>query len=402
MSIITIANGSFCHLNTVVQQLLDQGAWEPMHTQALIEDAAERSGISANKLSSVFYSKSSLLERLTHDKDLATAWLRLSVADRLQTQNAMIMGPAALMVPDSISHILRVCLIASLNDRIKTAQAENQISESNARKKIERHDQDLSQWCQRVNGSSDPWKAELYDILLPMDEMTPEEAAGQIQDRISSDLLEPTPESRQKAWDFLLEATVGLALSEKGHHMSVSADKGRVKITVNENTLMFNRLEEEMTRIAKQIPDVLSVSVIRGEGFYKADIYRQHDFKMPTKILLVDDERKFVKMLSERLIMRDLGATVAYDGQSALEMIENERPEVMVLDLKMPGMDGIEVLKIVRDKYPEIAVIILTGHGSELDRQRCLGLGAVDYLQKPVKIEVLSEALAKAAEKTGG
>jgi len=71
----------------------------------------------------------------------------------------------------------------------------------------------------------------------------------------------------------------------------------------------------------------------------------------------------------------------------------------MILDLKMPGIDGIEVLKRVRQTRPEIEVIILTGHGSEADRATCLNLGAFAYLQKPVDIEVLTDTLKKANEK---
>jgi two-component system response regulator CpxR len=114
---------------------------------------------------------------------------------------------------------------------------------------------------------------------------------------------------------------------------------------------------------------------------------------------LVDDEREFVETLSERLLMRDMGSAVAYDGESALDMVKEEEPEVMILDLKMPGIDGIEVLTRVKKSNPEIEVIILTGHGSEADRKVCMELGAFAYLQKPVDIEVLSETLKKANEK---
>ena len=136
-----------------------------------------------------------------------------------------------------------------------------------------------------------------------------------------------------------------------------------------------------------------------GEGFHQTDIYRKVDFEMPSKVLLVDDEREFVQTLSERLLMRDMGSTVAYDGESALAMVQEEEPEVMILDLKMPGIDGIEVLRRVKATRPDIEVIILTGHGSEVDRKTCMALGAFAYLQKPVNIDELSETLKKANEK---
>jgi DNA-binding NtrC family response regulator len=116
-------------------------------------------------------------------------------------------------------------------------------------------------------------------------------------------------------------------------------------------------------------------------------------------VLLVDDEREFVESLSERLIMRQMGSAVAYDGESALELINEDEPEVMILDLKMPGIDGIEVLRRVKATRPDIEVIILTGHGSEEDREVCMKLGAFAYLNKPVDIDLLSETLKKANEK---
>jgi len=80
-------------------------------------------------------------------------------------------------------------------------------------------------------------------------------------------------------------------------------------------------------------------------------------------------------------------------------MVSEDEPEVMILDLKMPGIDGIEVLRRVKETRPEIEVIILTGHGSDADKETCMKLGAFAYLQKPVDIELLSETLKKANEK---
>jgi DNA-binding response OmpR family regulator len=140
------------------------------------------------------------------------------------------------------------------------------------------------------------------------------------------------------------------------------------------------------------------VEIRIAKGFHRDDLYRKYDFDVP-RLLLVDDEREFVQTLSERLLMRDVGSAVAYDGETALSLIDEEEPEVMILDLKMPGIDGIEVLRKVKQNHPEIEVIILTGHGSEQDRSVCFGLGAFAYLQKPVDIEVLSETLKKAKEK---
>jgi DNA-binding NtrC family response regulator len=117
------------------------------------------------------------------------------------------------------------------------------------------------------------------------------------------------------------------------------------------------------------------------------------------KILLVDDEEQFVKTLAERIQMRDLGPKVALNGEQALKLIDDQVPDVIVLDLKMPGMDGMELLRRIRKAYPEVQVIILTGHGTAKDEKEARKLGAFDYLQKPVDIEKLMSTIKKAYQK---
>lgn len=110
------------------------------------------------------------------------------------------------------------------------------------------------------------------------------------------------------------------------------------------------------------------------------------------KILLVDDEEDFVKTLAERLTLKQVAPNqpgVALSGEDALQSLESDVPDVMVLDLRMPGIDGLEVLKRVKNHYPDVQVIILTGHGSDVDRQEAERLGAFHYLEKPVNIDTL-------------
>ncbi len=114
------------------------------------------------------------------------------------------------------------------------------------------------------------------------------------------------------------------------------------------------------------------------------------------KILLVDDEKEFVETLSERIRMRDHKSDVALDGEEALKLMDDDLPDVVVLDLKMPGIDGMEVLRRIRKAYPNVQVIMLTGHGSDKDEKEARKLGAFEYLQKPVEIETLMKKIKKA------
>lgn len=116
------------------------------------------------------------------------------------------------------------------------------------------------------------------------------------------------------------------------------------------------------------------------------------------KILLVDDEEDFIKTLAERLDLRNLASNTAFDGQQAMEVIDDNEPDVMVLDLKMPGIDGMEVLRRIKKRYPHIQVIIQTGHGNDLDEAEARRLGVFEYLKKPVDVELLVECIRSAAQ----
>jgi CheY-like chemotaxis protein len=116
------------------------------------------------------------------------------------------------------------------------------------------------------------------------------------------------------------------------------------------------------------------------------------------KLLLVDDEKEFIITLSERLQMRNFNPTCVFNGDEALESIATNAPDVMILDLKMPGIDGMEVLRRLQFTHPDIRVIVLTGHGSEKDKEAAIGLGAFGYLQKPVDIEDLTQHIQRAYE----
>jgi DNA-binding response OmpR family regulator len=117
------------------------------------------------------------------------------------------------------------------------------------------------------------------------------------------------------------------------------------------------------------------------------------------KVLLVDDEEEFVKTLAERIEMREVKSGVALNGEEALKAMDEDLPDVMVLDLKMPGIDGLEVLRRAKKAYPGVQIIMLTGHGSEKDEKEARRLGVFEYLQKPVEFEKLMRTITNAYKK---
>jgi DNA-binding response OmpR family regulator len=118
----------------------------------------------------------------------------------------------------------------------------------------------------------------------------------------------------------------------------------------------------------------------------------------PIKLLLVDDEEGFVNVLTKRLSLRGIQATVALSGTESIQLLSETAFDVVVLDLKMRDLDGIEVLRIIKKQYPGIAVIMLTGHGSEIAATEGIKAGAFDYLTKPCDIEELINKISAAAK----
>jgi len=119
-------------------------------------------------------------------------------------------------------------------------------------------------------------------------------------------------------------------------------------------------------------------------------------------VLLVDDEVAFVETLVKRLAKRDVRVDFAHSGQEALDKLADAGPtktDVVILDVKMPGMDGLETLARMKEKYPLVEVIMLTGHATVESAIEGMKRGAFDYLMKPCEFDHLMEKLKEAAEK---
>ena len=121
--------------------------------------------------------------------------------------------------------------------------------------------------------------------------------------------------------------------------------------------------------------------------------------KIPTKVLVVDDEVDFVEMLSLRLKEAGEKVTPAYNGRECIEILGKIDIDVVILDIKMPGMDGIQTLREIIKGFPLVEVIMLTGHGTIETAFEGMKLGAFDYLLKPIDFRELLEKLEGARKK---
>lgn len=121
---------------------------------------------------------------------------------------------------------------------------------------------------------------------------------------------------------------------------------------------------------------------------------------MIARVLLVDDEAPFVDALSKRLDKRGITVTTALSGTEGLEKLNaDSRIDIVILDVKMPGMDGIQTLRAIKSEHPLVEVIMLTGHATVESAIEGMKLGALDYLMKPCEMEILMAKLQEAKNK---
>lgn len=120
---------------------------------------------------------------------------------------------------------------------------------------------------------------------------------------------------------------------------------------------------------------------------------------MSEKVLLIDDEQEFLDTLSERMRVRGMNVNTAQDTDAAVSAVDSGDYDAIVLDLQMPGMNGIEMLKVIKNSHPDMQVILLSGQATLEAGIQAMKLGAMDFMEKPADIDMLTEKIKKAQAK---
>jgi CheY-like chemotaxis protein len=117
---------------------------------------------------------------------------------------------------------------------------------------------------------------------------------------------------------------------------------------------------------------------------------------MPQKVLIVDDEKDFLDIIAERLLARGMDVSTATSAEDALNMVEEESFDVVILDFMMPALDGFKALKLMKAKRPDVQIIVLTGNVPDEKRREAKALGALDVIEKPPDLKDLIQKIKKA------
>jgi two-component system, OmpR family, response regulator CpxR len=398
MAIISITNGLYSNATEIIDLLAKQLGCKIVTDGDIMERTSKKQQLKLTNLLKTVDSKNIAFNDFTHEKERCIAGLRRTVSEYVLDGNCIFQGILGHLIPDQVAQVLKVLIITDKEHRLANGVKKESLSKSEVSAKIKSEDQKAILWTNMLHKKK-AWDEKLYDIVIPTDKMVATNAADLIIKHAEMAAKQPEEVLASECRNFNLSAEIDFALASLGADLSLKVENGNVMVSIEKNVMKLSRLKRKIIDIAKNIEGVKNVEVTLGGNFYDFSFMRRYEFETPTRILLVDDEKEFVQTLSERLKMRELQNEIVYSGQNALDYTNREDVEVMVLDLKMPGIDGFEVLKKVKTSKPNIEVIILTGHGSEEDRKTCMKLGAFAYLQKPADIDLLTSTMKKAYEK---
>lgn len=397
MSSIAIFPCTFTLGEDIIDDLSKHLELELYRDADLVEEATARCSINRERLKNFIYGKTSVFNQFTLEKEKAVNLFKTILAERLDdSRQYLFHGFLTALIPPQVTHVLRVLVVDTKQGRIDYAVKQGQ-SQRDAKKRVKADDVSAYTWTDFLF-QKEAYDSSLYDMVIPVEKKSREELLDTITKRFHTTSVLQNAESRQAIVDLRLETEVEKHLLAAGHKVAAHVKNGCVTLVVDKNVLNFSKFQQELTDLISPVTGVTTVSVERSKNF-RESIYRRQKFELPSKVLFVDDEKEFVETVSQRLISRDVGTYGVYNGADALELVTQDRPDVMVLDLKMPGLHGVEVLRRTKELAPEVEVIILTGHGTNEDMKQCMELGAFAYMNKPVDIEELSATIKAANEK---
>ena len=398
MPIISVTNGLYSNSENIVKMFSEKFNYGIITDADMIERTHQATKIKKPTLKKVLESKQIAFNDFTHEKEKSIIAFKQTLSALVKEGNYIFYGLLGHLIPKKVSHIMRILIISAKEKRIENAMAKHNLSEKDAIKQIYNSDKKAFLWTDSLFNKK-AWDETLYDIVIPSREFDPDKAVELISKHLEKLPFNNEEIIKHEVFDFHLSAHIESILGEIGQALKVDSRNGNVIITIDKKVLMLSKLQQKIIKTVEAVEGVKSVETKIGQNYYKSNIIHHFEFETPLRVLLVDDEKEYVHTLSDRLRLRQFASEIVYDGQEALNFTDQEETEVILLDLKLPGVEGFDVLKKIKETKPHIEVIILTGHGSEEDRKTCMELGAFAYLNKPADIDLITETMKKAYEK---
>ena len=258
MSIISISRGSYSHGKEVAEKLGQKLGYECISREVLLR-ASKQFNIPEIKLAQALQSAPSIFDRITFGKEKYVAYIRAALLTQAQKDNIVYHGLAGHFLLQGIPHVLKVNIIADLEDRVSEQMRQEHLSAESARKKLQKDDEELRKWSQRLYGVN-TWDPILYNLVIHIGPITVDDAAEVITSVAKLPCFQTTPQSQQILNDLLLAARVQAALVEEFPGAIATAKEGKAHVAVwgsgaeeKETIDRISRLAREATGIAVEV-----------------------------------------------------------------------------------------------------------------------------------------------------
>jgi len=262
MAIITISRGSYSKGKEVAEKVAARLGYACISREVLL-DASDRFDIPEVRLVRAIHDAPSILDRFSHGKQAFMAYIRCALARRAQKDNLVYHGLAGHLLLKGIPHILKVRIIANLEDRVKSEMSREKIGEEEARSLILRDDQERRRWTRNLYGV-DPWDSALYDLVLHIHKLTVDDAVAFICEAARLKQFESTQEARRKMDDLVTACEVKALLAEETVDVSVACEFGNVLIYTQSGERMQYKLKERSRRITQEINGIHHIEIHSG------------------------------------------------------------------------------------------------------------------------------------------
>ena len=261
MSIITISRGSYSRGKEVAERLAQVLNYDCISRDILIE-ASEQFNIPEIKLVRAIHDAPTILDRFTYGKEKYIAYIRAALLKHVQKDNAIYHGNAGHYFLQGIPHVMKVRIIANMEDRVKEEMNRENISAEEARHRLAKDDEERRKWGLYLYGI-DTWDARLYDLVLHIDTLSVEDAVDIILNALRRSCFQTSAESQRMLDDLVLAAMVQAELVETEPTVKVSAKNGKVNVYLRVPSDQQRKIRSKIRKIIEDTPGVeeLKISV---------------------------------------------------------------------------------------------------------------------------------------------
>jgi Cytidylate kinase-like family len=265
MAVITISRGSYSKGKEVAEKVAERLGYECVSRDVLL-DASDRFHIPEVRLIRAIHDAPSVLDRFKHGRQMFIAYIRSALTSRVARDNVVYHGLAGHLLLKGVPHVLKVRIMADMNDRIQAEMEREGIGEEEARTLLQKDDEERRKWTRSLYGV-DPWDSSLYDLVIHIGQLTVFDAVDFICQAATKDQFKTTELNRRKMEDLALACRVKAALVDPFFDVGVTSEYGNVLIYTKTGDRQVGKLKTRAKAIEREVEGINHLEVHAGADF---------------------------------------------------------------------------------------------------------------------------------------